>query len=71
MEERPKGKIVVTRNGPYIVTGGIPLERQVIGIDDEGYSYEWRQAEKYPQKESHSLCRCGQSKSKPFCDLTF
>ena len=33
--------IKVGKNGPYVVSGGIPLNEQIIGIDTEGYSYEW------------------------------
>ncbi|MCJ7768966.1 MAG: CDGSH iron-sulfur domain-containing protein [Dehalococcoidales bacterium] len=61
-------KVKVTENGPYIVTGGIPLSKQIIYTDDEGYSYEWREEERYPLKEKYSLCRCGSTKKKPFCD---
>ncbi len=32
--------IKVSKNGSYIILGGIPLGEQVIGIDAEGYSYE-------------------------------
>ena len=31
-------KIVVSKNGPYLVSGGIPLIREEICNDDEGYS---------------------------------
>ena len=46
--------IRVTDNGPYKVEGTVRL------IDGEGNVYE--------QKEKYYLCRCGQSKNKPFCD---
>jgi len=65
-----KGKIKVTKDGPYTVSGGIPLSRQTIGINDQGYSTEWLEGEAYPQRETYSLCRCGRSKNKPFCDGT-
>lgn len=61
-------KVKVTENGPYIVTGGIPLSKQIIYTDNKGYSCEWRQEERYPLKEKYSLCRCGSIKKKPFCD---
>ena len=61
-------KIKVTENGPYIVTGGIPLSEQIIGADEEGYSAEWRSGKEYPQQETYALCRCGKSKNKPYCD---
>jgi hypothetical protein len=46
--------IAVWRNGPYFVRGGVP----VVGADGEPYEVRNRQ----------SLCRCGQSGNKPFCD---
>ena len=63
-------KIKVSKNGPYIISGGIPLVEQVIGIDAEGYSYEWREGRKYQSGDLYALCRCGQSNNKPFCDTT-
>ena len=63
-------KIRISKNGPYLVSGGIPLAKQIIGIDAAGYSCEWREGEKYPLKDNYALCRCGQSKNKPFCDGT-
>ncbi len=63
-------RVQVIKNGPYIVSGGIPLFKQIIGIDNAGYSYEWRQGEQYPSQENYTLCRCGRSKNKPFCDGT-
>lgn len=63
-------KIITSKNGPYLVSGGIPLAKQIIGVDAAGYSYEWRGGKKYPSKDNYALCRCGQSKNKPFCDGT-
>jgi len=63
-------KIRISKNGPYLVSGGIPVAKQIIGIDAAGYSYEWREGKKYPSKDNYALCRCGQSKNKPFCDGT-
>lgn len=63
-------KIKVSENGPYLVSGGMPLVEQVISTDDEGYSQEWREGSKYPSREKYALCRCGQSKNKPFCSGT-
>ena len=63
-------RIRTSKNGPYLVSGGIPLAKQIIGIDAAGYSYEWREGKKYPSKDNYALCRCGQSENKPFCDGT-
>ena len=70
---RPKdssAKITVVRNGPYIVTGKVPLTTSEICNDDQGYCRTWRETRRYPLQEKYSLCRCGQSKNKPFCDGT-
>jgi CDGSH-type Zn-finger protein len=63
-----KGRIRVTSGGPYIVTGGLPLTKMVIESDSEGYPLRWTETEKLPKRETYSLCRCGQSKFKPYCD---
>src|SRR5713101_5844067 len=63
-------KITVTRNGPYQVEGAIPLALQTIVSDSEGGSREWRQGDALEVTEQYSLCRCGQSSNKPFCDST-
>jgi CDGSH-type Zn-finger protein len=46
--------VTVTDNGPYAVTGGIELMGVKFG---DGAS-----------TEHYTLCRCGASKNKPFCD---
>jgi CDGSH-type Zn-finger protein len=51
-------EIKVRHNGPYKVTGPIRL------IDADGNQYD------IPRGESIVLCRCGGSKTKPFCDKT-
>lgn len=49
-----KPSITIFKNGPYCVVGGIELK-------DPGGSK--------PESEEHyTLCRCGASKNKPFCD---
>ena len=63
-------KITVTKNGPYIVTGKVPLTTSEICNDDEGYCRTWREVKRYPVQEKYALCRCGHSKNRPFCDGT-
>ena len=65
-----KGRIRVTKNGPYIVTGGLPLTGMVIEVDDKGYPLHWVLTKTYPVRETYSLCRCGRSKNKPYCDVS-
>jgi CDGSH-type Zn-finger protein len=63
-------KITVSKDGPYFVSGGVPLIEEEICIDDEGYCRTWRETKKYPVQEQYALCRCGNSQNKPFCDGT-
>lgn len=63
-------KITVSKNGPYIVTGGVPLKTEEICNDDEGYCRTWKETKSYPPHQQYALCRCGHSKNKPFCDGT-
>ncbi|HWP36597.1 MAG TPA: CDGSH iron-sulfur domain-containing protein [Gemmatimonadales bacterium] len=49
-------RIYVRKNGPYEVSGGIVLK---IGES------EWGEG---ASREHYTLCRCGRSKNKPFCD---
>lgn len=63
-------KISVSKNGPYIVTGGVPLITAEICNDDEGYCRTWREVKRHPVQKQYALCRCGHSKNKPFCDGT-
>jgi CDGSH-type Zn-finger protein len=63
-------KITVSRNGPYVVEGAIPLALQTIVSDSEGGSREWSQGRIFEVEQRYLLCRCGQSSNKPFCDGT-
>ena len=54
----PDVKITVRKNGPYRVEGPIIL------VDADGNEYD------LTGKPAVSLCRCGASVNKPFCDGT-
>jgi CDGSH-type Zn-finger protein len=43
---------------------------QLINCDGEGTPRQWSEGKKYATQERCGLCRCGQSKNKPFCDGT-
>ncbi len=53
-EEKGKVQLKVRDNGSILVTGDVEL------VDAEGNPFE--------TKPKFSLCRCGASKNKPFCD---
>lgn len=63
-------KILITKNGPYLISGNIPLAKKISIIGESGEPEEWQKGQKYPDQESYALCRCGESKNKLFCDGT-
>jgi len=66
--EQTNAKIEITQNGPYLVTGGLPLSEQWIVTNAEGDSLDYREGKKHPASPQYALCRCGHSGNKPFCD---
>lgn len=61
-------RVTISQDGPYIVTGGVPLVTQTIVADAEGGSEAWRAGAAIRHRETYQLCRCGASGTKPFCD---
>ncbi len=59
--------IEVGTNGPYRVTGGIPLVRVSKVLSDKDEPIAWSVDETIEAKDEYWLCRCGQSDKKPFC----
>jgi CDGSH-type Zn-finger protein len=69
-QKASKYKIKIEKNGPYIVSGGVPLSVQIMCVDNGGQCHGWKEGKKYPLQENYELCRCGHSKNPPFCDGT-
>jgi CDGSH-type Zn-finger protein len=69
-KEQAGVNIEITKDGPYLVNGGIPLDEQRIVTNAEGESLNYKKGKSYPKLLQYSLCRCGQSTTKPFCDGT-
>lgn len=63
-------KVQIAENGPYLVSGSLPLVTETIGTNREGDSVKWVKGAEFAPKASYALCRCGQSAQKPFCDGT-
>ena len=61
-------KIVVVKDGPYLVYGNVPLSRKKKITSAQGDSISWRKTGTIETEETYALCRCGMSSSKPFCD---
>ena len=58
--------ITISANGPYLVHGGIPLTQQAIVA--VGGHEEYRTVRTFPEQQTYALCRCGRTKTPPFCD---
>lgn len=63
-------KIVVRKDGPYLVRGHVPLVRKIQVVSEYGEPLAWRKCGSLEANEPYTLCRCGQSREKPFCDGT-
>lgn len=63
-------KIKIMKDGPYRVEGAIPLKSNIIGADKNGIAIAWLAGKReFDTKDAvYHLCRCGHSKTKPFCD---
>lgn len=69
MSSKEDKKIKITKNGPYEISGSIPLNQATIVTDQNRVSESWETGKKYQgQEELYYLCRCGHSEKKPFCD---
>ena len=55
MSSKPKTVITPYRDGPLLVRGDFRVQ------DQEGNEIE-------PRRETIALCRCGKSRTRPFCD---
>lgn len=63
-------KIKITKNGPYLVSGKLPLAKEIIELGPDNEPAEYGAGGKYPEQENYALCRCGRSDNKPYCDGT-
>lgn len=61
-------RIKILKNGPYLVKGNVPIKEMIIKPVDKHYEYE--EGKELPQSESYAICRCGNTKTPPFCDGT-
>jgi CDGSH-type Zn-finger protein len=63
-------KVTITKNGPYLFSGKLPLSKVISIVGSSGEPEKWKKGKKYPELEQYSLCRCGKSQNKPYCDGT-
>ncbi len=61
--------IKVTKNGPYMIYGAPPVVRKKILSDENGVCIDFSEGENFEIKSNPiALCRCGCTKTPPFCD---
>jgi CDGSH-type Zn-finger protein len=60
--------ITVRPDGPYIVKGDVPLVVKTQVVSEHGEPLTWKREGTLPTGREYRLCRCGQSRNKPFCD---
>jgi len=70
MNPKEAYNIKVSKNGPYLISGRIPLMSMTIECNNQGTPFKWIIGEKKRTPENYALCRCGHSNTKPFCDGT-
>jgi CDGSH-type Zn-finger protein len=70
MSRDERRRIVVLRDGPYVVYGRIPLRRKRKIVSADNDSLTWETGDAIETEDTYVLCRCGRSGSKPFCDGT-
>ena len=64
----PAPRIVIRKNGPYHVSGSVPLSQLEILLDEDDFPLAWRTVKEFAPRQAYRLCRCALSQNKPFCD---
>ncbi len=70
MVANERARIKVSKDGPFLVSGNVPLVEETTLRDEENLPTVWAKTKEYPNQESYALCRCGRSKNPPYCDQT-
>lgn len=64
-----KFRIKILNDGPYLVYGSPALVQQFFLPNEKGEMWWIQEGKSFSmEKEPASLCRCGESKNKPYCD---
>lgn len=62
-------RIVILERGPFMVYGRPPLAEQFIMVNEMNESWYFQEGKHFStETEPTALCRCGDSRDKPYCD---
>ena len=64
----PTPTVTAAPNGPFLVSGSVPLYRRRAVQSEHGEPLAWETTEHVETRDRYALCRCGQADNKPFCD---
>jgi len=68
--EDQQPRVKVQPNGPYVVSGSVPLRVREPIVSEHGEPLTWRTNDITDRGAAYALCRCGGSSNKPYCDGT-
>jgi CDGSH-type Zn-finger protein/nitrite reductase/ring-hydroxylating ferredoxin subunit len=63
-------QVSITPDGPFEIEGDLPITPKRMVVSELGEPLTWATDDPLPHDSPTRLCRCGQSKTKPFCDDT-
>jgi CDGSH-type Zn-finger protein len=64
-----KMRIVIVKDGPYVVQGNVPLVSKTQVVSEFGEPLTWQKDKSFTTPgDEYRLCRCGLSSNMPFCD---
>lgn len=65
----PKYRIEIQAKGPFLVYGMPLLQQEILEVNEENIPWKYAKGKTYSTaKEPTALCRCGRSKTHPYCD---
>ncbi len=68
MSDDAAPRIRINEDGPYLVSGALPLSEQALTVDPSGNTWDYEPLRELEAPDTFALCRCGHSQDKPFCD---
>lgn len=60
--------ISISKDGPYRIQGGITLNKKEVIYSEFDEALTWNKINVIQTPTNYALCRCGESRNKPFCD---